>query len=433
MLILATTANIAAACSPNPVTATVETILDGLANDVTAIASNAAASGDFVLLAAAGAVGDAIANEESAFADDLNKTIDNVSDSVRSAVNETMDLVGKLKTDVLQVLEALTEEAQIIINQLPFANHNPQVRTHFPQFVGADVIGAPGYSVNLIVKGNFYWAFHQNLAPKLKVNGQDIQPTDKETTTLEFQVPGSAFAVPTPGKIARTPLELDVPYETGHIFKSIHPGVFELQVSVLPSRPATSVELDTQQPVDGVATNSRRFPDATGFYHYDSYHDCLTHVDTLPFPHDANYAWIPASYSPVYAVLKFPNNVHLTPAIYQTTASLKVETDPGSPCIPGIVSVGSGDVTFAVTINEETPTHKTMPATEMLDLKWGDRLVRPVPRGQWVVKATLFNGQTVQINDTYTQDRYLSVINAGTSITIAAVDPETLIEGITGA
>jgi len=420
-----------ATCGPDP-GQLIGSLLDGLANEVTTIANNAAASGDAVVLAAAGAVGDAISNAESAFANDLNTGINNVSDSVRSVMNNLTDLVSKLKTSALEVLQAVTEEAQVLINSLPFANHNPQVRTHLPQFVGADFVSAPGATVNLIIKGNFFWVFHQDLTPKLKVNGQELQPTDKETTTLEFQVPGSAFGQPSPGKISRTTLELNVPYEEGRIFKSIHPGVFDLQVSVLPTRPATNVELDTQQPVDGVNTTVRRFPDATDFYHYDSYHDCLDHVDTLPFAPDDKYKWIPASYAPVFAVLRNPNNVHLTPAIFETSGSLKVETDAGVPCVPGIISVGSGSVTFAVTITEQAPTHTTRPETEALNLNWGDRLVRSVPRGQWVVKATLFNGQTVEINDTYTSDRYLSVTNAGNSITIAVLDPETMIEGITG-
>src|SRR4051794_13865079 len=74
---------------------TVGAILNQLNGTVNNIVENAGAQGRATTIASAGSVQDAIQNSESAFAADLNKTLDNVNHGVAANIRQLQNIVGE--------------------------------------------------------------------------------------------------------------------------------------------------------------------------------------------------------------------------------------------------------------------------------------------------------------------------------------------------
>jgi hypothetical protein len=397
-------------------------VLDDLANSVSTIIDNAAASFQAAVVAAAGQVQDAINNAESAFANDLNTAINNISAAERSAVDQIQALVSNLQSDAAQLAQTITADAQQLINTLPFTNKNPQVTSYTPQFTAG---AAPGSPVQVTVNGNFAWAFEKQLSPTVRVGGQAYTADEVTTQQLGFSLPGSTF---TGSHNSLTPvsLELDVPYESGVIFKTVKPGTFYLLVTVLPPSPVTTLTLTTAVSHSGTATKPVTDPPnasaAGGGIHLDSF-DCQDHKLTGTVSADPGWSIVPSSAQVHYLENKSPNAADVTLDVAASVITYTATTKAN--CFLG-VSDGSGDITFYVSFTEEQSVTTTTPVTKNLALGWGDQLVEPVDPHNWSLSATLFSGATVQFDTTSNSNEYLSVVDEGSSIQISAPGTSSL-------
>ncbi len=132
-------------------------VLQQLTDDVNNIVENAAANSQSDILAAAGGVQDAIDQAASAYATELNQTVDQVGGQISSTINQLRDLVNMLKSNTAQTLQQATNDAQQLLNTIPFANLNPQVTSYTPHFIARGV-----QSVEVVVNGNFAYAHRRS-------------------------------------------------------------------------------------------------------------------------------------------------------------------------------------------------------------------------------------------------------------------------------
>ena len=413
------------ACGPGPdpvPTDSLGSVLSGLSNDVTTVIQNATADAEATVLSVAGQVQDAIDNAESAFANDLDHSVNNIADAERSAVSQLQALVNDLQSGATDLLRTATADAQQLINSLPFTNKNPQVTSYTPRLTAAP---SPSGSVEVTVNGNFVWAFQKQLQPSLHVGGTSYEPNELTTQQLGFSLPAAIFTSQ-PDALSPVSLELIAPYESGVIFKSVTPGTFHLLVTVLPPSPVKSLTLSTVTTQPGTATNVVTEPagasSSGGGWHLDSF-DCKDHDLTETISADNGWTIVPSTAQVTYIENKSPNAASVSLAVAQSSITVTARTKAN--CFLG-VSDGSGDISFFVTFTEEQPVTKITPVTKTLTLGWGDQLVEPVTLHNWEVSATLFNGTVLQFSGTDNSHEYLSVLDQGTTVQISAPSTDNL-------
>jgi hypothetical protein len=272
----------------------------------------------------------------------------------------------------------------------------------------------------MVVRGNFVWAFEKKLSPTLKVGGATYQPNLVTTQGLGFSVPASHFT--SKDAIVPVSLELVTPYEQGHVFKSVVPGVFRLLVGVLPASPVRSLALTQTISSSGTATKTTTAPpgaaESGGGWHLDSF-DCRDHSLTQSVRADPGWTIQPSTAAIGYSWNKNPGGANVSLVSGQSQIVVKANTY--ARCFLGI-SNGSGSITFYLTYTQEQPWQSGKEETIPLTIRWGDKLVVPVPPGHWQLNAQLFDGRTLQFRSSDTSNQFLTVLDKNDSIQIATPD-----------
>ncbi|MEV0899439.1 hypothetical protein [Actinoplanes sp. NPDC049802] len=80
----------------------------------------------------------AIENARAAWGSELDKTLDSVDDSVQRAYNDLDQLLKDIQSGVDATVRDAGDRAQVLANQIPFADRSPQIRKH----TGFVVVGA---------------------------------------------------------------------------------------------------------------------------------------------------------------------------------------------------------------------------------------------------------------------------------------------------
>lgn len=399
-------------CLPSPIGPSIGSILQGLTNSVDNIIANATTGAESDILTAAGSVESAISDAASAYAQDLNLTINQVNNTVSSSIAQLQNLVGSLQTTIMQTLQTTTNDAQQLVNEIPFTDKNPQVTSYSPHFIQQ----GNSATIQVTINGNFVYAAQAHLTPTLAVNGTTIHPDENTTPQLGFAVPASLL--PSPGSdLASISLHLTAPYEHGLVFHSTALDSFSLLITVLPAKPVTSLTLYTKQ--QGKITQNIVEPPgapASGGWYLESYSTCQTQTFTDKFGADPGWTIIPSSVSDQIISERDPGNVQVTAIGDTASAQINAMTEPGGFCVPGIGSNGSGDVNFYLTYTEEQSTSSTV--STPVSIGWGDTISEPVSPG-WTLKAVLFNGHELDFNNSDSSNPFLHVVNDGPNITIS--------------
>jgi hypothetical protein len=403
-----------AACNtlPSPIGPPIGSILQGLSGSVDNIIANATTGAESDILAAAGSVESAIGNAASAYAQDLNLTINQVDNAISSSIAQLQNLVGDLQSTVTQILQTTTNDAQQLINEIPFTDKNPQVTSYSPHFVQQSGQG----TVELTVNGNFVYAAQAHLTPTLSVGGKTIHPNENTTPQLGFAVPASLLPG-APASLSSISLHLAAPYEHGLVFHSTALDSFSLLITVLPAEPVTSLTLYTKQQGERQQTivEPPGSP-ASGGWYLESYSTCQTQTFTTSYNADPGWTIIPSTVTA--GIIKETNsgNVQVTVNGGTAFAQINAMTEPGGLCIKGIGSNGSGSVSFYLTYSEEQATSNTV--STPVSIGWGDTISEPVSPG-WTLKAILFDGHEIDFNNSDSSNPFLHVVDNGQNITIS--------------
>jgi hypothetical protein len=215
---------------------------------VQAIIITAGQTMDGALLVAAGAVQEDIDAAVTTLGDQLTKNINQVDAAAKSDLDRLQALTKELGTEARATLDQATKDAAALLVQIGIGANAPIVRSYSPRFTTA-AVAANG--LNLHLAGVFPRAYEPGYTPTLTVNGV-AQPsaalTANDLTDLTFRLPPHTFASGVAG-ISPPQIEVDIPYAKGHVFKSVVPGRFHIQIATLPDNPASKVTLTTTMPV----------------------------------------------------------------------------------------------------------------------------------------------------------------------------------------
>lgn len=430
------------ACQPgNPL----GDVLDNMTNDVNSVITNAINSSDAAALSAAAVVLQEIDNAESAYATQLNTSLENLNANIQSVISRLETDVRDLQSGVLKAMKQAASDAHLLLNQIPFTNKNPQLGGYAPQLVA---FGGKGPSVcppgtpdpgagcqTFHLSGNWPLANQQKQMPKLHVGNATLDPVGLTTTAMDFDVPVGLLAPQSATQFADNSLELDLPYQQGSVFKSIKPGVFRLLVTELPTSPVQSLTLTNNQPVTGTQTQQKRMPAAASgvgsTYSLESYSTCRNDVLTPPLsilpdptPPGSPYKWQLQTYQIQTPVLRNSAAVHITMSAWQANlGQLQAHTEPGTPCLPGVFSSGSGDVSFFVNYTEQITVVTSTPTTTPVQLGWGWNQVIPVSPHNWRLDALMFDGRHISYTtngEDPSNPPFLKVVDQGNNVQISS-------------
>jgi hypothetical protein len=361
-------------------------ILKGLSNDVSSVIQNAGAEAQAVELTAAGAVDDAINNATSAFATVLDKGMNQVDSSVRQAIEQLQQLVAQLRSGTLELVRATITGSQQLINSLPFTNKNPQVTSYSPRFTAT----TPGQSGRDGRPRELRVGVREETQPDVEGwrGHLPAQPRDHPGARLlragqPFHVEGCDRAgVAGAGDSLRAGPRVQVggpwcvPTARGRAagFPGAQPGADTDHLVV-----GNSDEDDDGAP--GAAESG-------GGWHLDSF-DCRDHSLTQSVRADPGWTIQPSTAAIGYSWNKNPGGANVSLVSGQSQIVVKANTY--ARCFLGI-SNGSGSITFYLTYTQEQPWQSGKEETIPLTIRWGDKLVVPVPPGHWQLNAQLSTG-----------------------------------------
>lgn len=385
------------------------------------VIAEATSQADTLLLNLTAQVQTTLDSTKSALEDVMNMGYKQVNSSVQSTLDQVNAIVGDLNNKATLQLHDVAKLSQQLANTLPFSNKNPQVTSYTPVYYS--VVQADG-TVPVTVSGNFQYAFEQKMTPTMTWDGlaTPLNAGTLITQSMTFYVP-AALLQANAQTIRRVQLTLNIPYQSGTLFKSIEPGVFRLTVSVLPRSPVKGLVLHNvfqkteNPPPPPLQRKTFTQPEGTP-WHVFSYDCQKKDVTEGPFMPDVKWA---IDTSSVHVNTSYPRgsqnqNVGLINAPGGIT--VRIQTFPN--CFLG-VSNGSGDVYVSVKYTETyqppTPPPVTTDTPVTVDLLstlgalgWGGSYEVGVTPGKWSLDAVLFDGTTRTYSATDTANPYLGVI-----------------------
>lgn len=420
VFVLAPALFVVGACSSNPVGPVIGEILHNLASDVQAVINDASSSANALALAASSNAQVAIDNAASAFGDQLDKSLNQVSDSTKQAIIKLQETVQELASTSVQVLQKATDDAQQIVNTLPFGHLEPQLTSFTPR----SVVKRSGPNTLVDFHGNFFYASQARLTPTLAVAGVTLQPSVNTTNELGFEVPLGDFPEPVTG-LGSTPMTLNVPYQSGIVIKSTRPGTFRILITTLPSSPVTSAVVTNTTHTTGSRNQPVSFP-ATGQHWYISSLDGHDHHIELQAPTPPT-GW---SIDPGSAQIHIESSVEMKSQPYFSTLDqhgLAVHVDTTSCRVGPFGSCGTGRIQLYVTYDLVQAFDIPNVTTTKVVLGWGDTRTFTVTRNEWRVDVGLFNGSTLQVGPPgETSNPYLKIEDAGTTVRISTAPPNAV-------
>jgi hypothetical protein len=393
--------------------------LSDLGATVQGIITSAGQTANGVVLTAAGAVQQDIDASAAAYGDMLTKGINQVDAVVKSNVDQLQTLTQQLSSQANDTISHTADEAAALLVQIGIGANAPIVKSYGPHYTTA-AQAAGGLDLHL--HGVFPRADQSGYAPTLKVNGVP-QPasslTSSDLNDLTFRLPPQTFPDGVAG-IAPPDIEIDIPYAKGHIFKSITPGVFHIQIATLPDSPVKSIILTTTTPG---TTNFVPHPFQTLDVYLSSL-DCHPHSDDPTLTPEHGWLFDPSSVKGVVApgYPKGPSGTVDGPRVVsasQESITLHASTSPACswPLVEG------GRVSYHYTYTELEPVAGA-PNTQVqpLTLNWGDQLSADVPQtpGTWHLDVVLWNGVRLE-GPPATSNPWVSIRDLGSKVAYSAV------------
>lgn len=388
---------------PDPVGATVGSILEGVTQDLNETIATLGDSATEVARQLGGQIQLTIDQATSAFATLLNDSLNQVDAETKQTLNEIQLLVDDLSAQSQQVLTQASDQAQLLMSQIPFTNKNPRVTGYTPRFTTPATSDA---GLLLRLDGAFSGAAEPGYTPVLKVNGTEVTNALKSNvlTRLEFLLPGKLFTQP---DHTSPDITVELPYEKGSIFhKKIVPGIFHFSIATLPNTPVRNVILSTTVPVKVQHTQEV----TTQQFGYSSL-DCKPHSDSLDFSPQAGW-YIDTTSVRINVLEGYPRGPSGTvtgpqlSAVGPTGFTVKISTAPA--CFWPIVEGGRTHFTVSYrmvqTVDGDPKTEtcsldQPRAGCPNLALQWDGSNDVAVPQnpGRWSLALVLFNGTNIAV------------------------------------
>jgi len=404
--------------------------LNSILSQVETLIQEAGAQGQLLSVQAGEQVQTAIASFQAAYQEDLTKSVDSVDNAVKQQLNSLQQMANALASGVAGTIASAGNQATVLINQLPFTDKYPQVKSVAPPLFAPNS-AAPNGQLEVTMTGNFYWASHPGYTPDLMVNGSTYAATAPTTTTLDFWVPESIFPAPTAATIGVKVLTVAIPYQTGVIFHKRRVATYQLPISLLPATPGTVVlhQYTPGPPVYHYTTleSPPGVTSGTPPYHQQGDPNDLTLPYEAPAP---AYPWSLDPNGPVNFQLV---NCHADPSVSALSGG-QVGFSVFTPHHPTVFGIGSGSAiinfwfTYQIVMTTQGPPgdHQTP-----VPLAWGGSESIGVTPGAWSVDVTPFQGAPqigIRSNAEVPSGilPFIQVQDNGSYVTISALNPNTL-------
>jgi hypothetical protein len=394
--------------------------LSDLSTTVQEIITNAGQTANGVLLTAGGAVQQDIDASASKYGDLFTKTINQVDAAAKANLDQLQTLTRQLSSQVQDTVRQTADQAAALLVQIGIGNNAPIVKSYGPHYTTA---AAAANGLDLHLHGVFPRADQGGYAPTLEVNGIP-QPSSSLTSNdlfdLTFHLPPQTFPDGVAG-ITPPNIEVDIPYAKGHIFKSIVPGVFHIQIATLPDSPVKSITLTTTTPG---TTNFVPHPFQTQDVYLSSL-DCKPHVDEPTLTPEHGWTFDPNSVKAVVGpgYPKGPSGTVDGPRVVTaspTSITMHASTSPACswPFVEG------GRTFYHYTYVELEPVvGAPVVNVQPLTLNWGDNLSADVPQnpGTWHLDVVLWNGVRLEGPPTVS-NLWVTVRDLGNKVAYSAID-----------
>jgi hypothetical protein len=358
----------------------------------------------------------AIANAQSAFADDSDRLFDrNLNPAIAGSLDKIQTMVNDVKGGTFKTVQEAAARGQQIANTLPFRKSEPQLTSITPKFVvPSDAV----YPVQIHVTGNFVNAGIKDDDPQLSVNGRTFE-ANATTQDLEFNVPINQL-LPAGGSkddFAASKVELIVPWEKSHLLGLWHTrnvDHFNFAIGVLPASPG-KISLTV---INEVPTPQTKLI-SSGHGRACSQSECGNNDDDQ-YPQvvpDANWSIVPGSC-----------DLH---ASAHGDYSISGPDYNGNRCTWHVHTShhkfgNSGIADYSPSAQETITTNVDTPSTTAVALKWGDSKVFPVTSGKWKVAFDSFDGKHSEFSTASNTNPFLTVDAQLNQITLKAADPSQL-------
>lgn len=169
----------------------------------------------------------AIENARNAYESELDKTIEKVDVEARKIFDRLNSAVQKFQTRLIDEMQDLKLEAQLIVNALPFSSKKPQLMTIRPRYI---VIGDVEKITRVVFGGNFPCSGIVGFDPALVFAGKACVIFHKDTKSITFEIPGSAFRGIDKYQYGFMTGTLTIPWDDGLIWS--HKTQYEYQVGL---------------------------------------------------------------------------------------------------------------------------------------------------------------------------------------------------------
>jgi len=184
---------------------------------------------------------------QAAYTQSLDHTVDKVDDATRRNIAQLTTAVQGLRNHTFNDLRTLTGQLQVVVQSLPFREHQPQLATVSPHFA-VPSLKAPALVFRF--SGSFEFAGRQGFIPTLRI-GQHTASADTATTQeLKFLVPSEVVArLANTSRVVFIKAELTVPWQEKHLLSTERlKDRYPILLGLLPSTPGR-ITIEQSYPV----------------------------------------------------------------------------------------------------------------------------------------------------------------------------------------
>jgi hypothetical protein len=356
----------------------------------------------------------ALANAQNAYADSLNKTIDNINQTMKGTLDQLQSMVNDVTNNTFGSLDAITARAQQIVNSLPFRPHEPQLTRTGPRFV---VPSQQTYPVTLRFQGNFEFAAKKNYTPSFQVNGHTYVPSSNTTQELQFIVPVSELfaAPPDTGKYSYVMGTLIVPWR--RLLVKREEDHYRLILGALPARIGKIRLIHTTSHVD----HPTKHFESSQFYQSSGSDGANDDHKDVPYDVIPDTGW---------HVVR--NTSSFNDKGSEGDWGRTFVSDGGDHVTYRVTtihhSIGTaGRVHFTISFNETQDVTVSDQNSEDVTLNWGDSRSFSYPAGTWKVVFDAFDGTHAEFSGADLSNPFLKLRDQAGSLVISTADPKTLV------
>jgi hypothetical protein len=361
---------------------------------------------------------------QNAYRESLNLTMDRVDNSTKTAINQLQIATDQVSSHTVSSLSTFGQQLQTTVSLLPFHDKEPKVSAVTPRWVVPSL--QPEQTVRVRLTGSFEFAAQRGLTPSLSAGGKTYQPATNDNSSLQFELPASAFAAADPNKFGSLRARVVIPWEKCRLACLGHQRLqdeYQILLGALPESPG-QISLVQFIPRTRMVTAAKSSSDL-----YESAASDNGNNDHLGVPHqivaDPGCTFVPGTRA--YAEWS---------SVGDHSWSWGPEDAAHINWFTSVVHHGfsgtSGQMHFRVTAQQACPQSYTDTVTTVINsaaatsIRWGDRKAFPSQPGTWRLSFKAFDGSATDFTSQDLAHRFLRISELGGAIAVGTVDPASL-------